>query len=261
MAMVGMTTPTDTFTPEVMDAGNSGAKLQLAMGPNQIIQDNIVKNCAEGVKDALWLVWRTLIQYGDDYGVKKLAQQFHPQQKAEFMDAAAFDDMNFCERKIIHIDLALGMASEENALQRLQVIKQIQTQLASEVAQGVQTGALTPEAFAKTRRPYEDMLYVLGVKEVDTYLLTQDEVMAMIKQTKAQQAQQGPSPQDQLTASSAQLNQARAAEIQANLTGKSPSSQVDVAKANELNANVAGVSAGKQLDAIALTKAHKATNY
>jgi hypothetical protein len=261
MALVGMTTPTDTFTPEVMDAGNSGAKLQLAMGPNQIIQDNIIKNCAEGVKDALWLVWRTLIQYGDDYGVKKLAQQFHPNKKAEFMDAASFDDMNFCERKIIHLDLALGMASEENALQRLQVIKQIQTQLTQEITVGVQSGAITPEVFHKIRRPYEDMLYVLNVKEVDTYLLTEDEVMAMVKQAKAVQAQQGPSPADLLTKSSAELNNARAAEIQAGLQGKSPSAQVDVAKANELNANVAGVSAGKQLDAIALTKAHKATNY
>jgi len=261
MALVGMTTPTDTFTPEVMDAGNSGAKLQLAMGPNQIIQDNIIKNCAEGVKDALWLVWRTLIQYGDDYGVKKLAQQFHPDKKAEFMDAVSFDDMNFCERKIIHLDLALGMASEENALQRLQVIKQIQTQLTQEITVGVQSGAITPEMFHKIRRPYEDMLYVLNVKEVDTYLPTEDEVMAMVKQTKAVQAQQGPSPADLLTKSNTDLNNARAAEIQAGLQGKSPSAQVDVAKANEINANVSGVSAGKQLDAISLVKQHKATNY
>jgi hypothetical protein len=73
MAMVGMTTPADVFNPQIMEPGNSGAKLSLALSPNQIIQDNTVKNCAEGLKDAIWLTWRTLIQYGDDYGVKKLA--------------------------------------------------------------------------------------------------------------------------------------------------------------------------------------------
>ena len=34
MAMVGMTTPQDVFNPEVMDPGNSGAKLNLALSPN-----------------------------------------------------------------------------------------------------------------------------------------------------------------------------------------------------------------------------------
>ena len=261
MALVGMTTPTDTFTPEVMDAGNSGAKLQLAMGPNQIIQDNIIKNCAEGLKDAIWLVWRTLIQYGDDYGVKKLAQQFHPDKKAEFLDASNYDDMNFCERKIIHVDLALGMTSEQNALQRLQIIKQVQTQLTQEVAQGVASGAMTPEAFIKIRRPYEDMLYVLGVKECDVYLVTADEVIKMTQA--AQEAAKGkqPSPADQKLMADTELSKARGQEIMANIQGKTPSSQVDLALANKHNADVAGTSAGKQLDAVALVKQHKATNY
>ena len=87
MAMIGMTQPTDVFNPEIMAPGNAAAKLQMALTPNQIIQDNTVKNCAEGLKEALWLVWRTLVQYGDDYGVKKLAQEFHPDGRAEFLDA------------------------------------------------------------------------------------------------------------------------------------------------------------------------------
>ena len=261
MALVGMTTPTDTFNPEVMDAGNSGAKLQLAMGPNQIIQDNIIKNCAEALKDALWLVWRTLIQYGDDYGVKKLAQQFHPDKQAVFMDAASFDDMNFCERKIIHIDLALGMASEENALQRLQIIKQIQTQLTGEITVGVQSGALTPEAFKKTRRPYEDMLYVLGVKEVDTYLPTEQEVMAMVKQAQEAAKQKQPSPEEMAKKASADLDQARTQEIMSKIQGLTPDAKKALAAANKENADTAGTSAGKQLDAISLIQQHKATNY
>jgi len=160
MSMIGMTTPGDVFNPEVMSPGNSGAKLQLALGPNQIIQDNTVKNSAEGVKDAIWLVWRTLVQYGDDYGVKKLAAEFHPDGKPEFLDYKAFDDMNFNERKTIHIELGLGMKSDENSLQRLQIIKQAQTGLAGEVTAGVASGALTPQAFKKLKKPYEDMLYV-----------------------------------------------------------------------------------------------------
>jgi hypothetical protein len=109
MAMIGMTTPQDVFNPEVMAAGNSGVKLQIALTPNQIIQDNTVRNAAEGLKQALWLVWRTLIQYGDDYGVKKLAQESHPSKTTEFLDFLSWDDMNFCDRKQIQLELAIGM--------------------------------------------------------------------------------------------------------------------------------------------------------
>jgi hypothetical protein len=86
MAMVGMTTPQDVFNPEVMAPGNSGVKLQMALSPNQIIQDNTVRNSAEGLKEALYLVWRTLIQYGDDYGVKKMAQSSNPNKEPVFLD-------------------------------------------------------------------------------------------------------------------------------------------------------------------------------
>ena len=261
MALTGMTTPTDTFNPEVMDAGNSGAKLQLAMGPNQIIQDNQIKNCAEGLKDALWLVWRTLVQYSDDYGVKKLAQLYHPDKKPIFLDGQSFDDMNFCERKIIHIDLALGMASEENALQRLQIIKQIQNQLAQEVMAGVQTGALTPEAFTKLRRPYEDMLYVLGVKESDTYLPNEEEVMKMVKQAQQAASQKQPSPDEVKAKAQADLDTARTQEIMSKIQGTHPDAKRSLADANKLTADTAGTSAGKQLDAVSLITQHKATNY
>jgi hypothetical protein len=210
-----------------MDPGNSGAKLNLALSPNQIIQDNTVKNCSEGLKDAIWLIWRTLIAHGDDYGVKKLAQQFHPEGKAEFMDYEAFDNMNFNERKTIHIDLALGMKSEENSLQRLQIIKQAQMGLSQEVTAGVASGALTPSAFKKMRKTYEDMLYVLGVKDCDVYLPDENEVMEMVKQSKAQQAQQGPSPEAQKQMADAQLAQARAQEIVADMNGNDAKRQLE----------------------------------
>jgi hypothetical protein len=272
MGLVGMTTPTDTFTPEVMSPGNSGAKLQLAMGPNQLIQDNIIKNAAQGLEDALWLVWRTLIQYSDDYGVKKLAQQFHPDKLPVFMDGESYDNMDFCERKIIHIDLAVGMASEENALQRIQAIKSAQTALTQEIAQGVQAGAITPDSFKKIRRPYEDMMYVLGVKDANTYLLTEDEVMAMVKQAQQAATQKQPTPDELKTKAAADLDQARTKEIMSKIQGGHPeiTSQIakinsqttlDQANANKINSDVAGTSAGKQLDAISLIKQHKATNY
>lgn len=247
MAMVGMTTPADTFNPQVMEPGNSGVKLQLALTPNQIMQDNTVKNCAEGLKNAIWLIWRTLIAFSDDYGVKKLAAEFHPEGKPIFLDAEQFDDMNFNERKTIHIELALGMKSEENSLQRLQIIKQAQTGLAQEVTAGVASGALTVASFKKIKKPYEDMLYVLGVKNCDVYLPTEEEVMEMIKQSQAAQQGKGPSPADQTM-------QAQADSLKAKAT-------LDTAKAKEILANIDGTAADKQLEAISLIGEHKAARY
>ena len=244
MAMVGMTQPGDTFNPEVMSPGNSGAKLSLALGPNQIIQDNTVKNCAEGLKDAIWLVWRTLVQYGDDYGVRKLAQEYHPEGKAEFLDYKNFDDMNFNERKTIHIDLALGMRSEENSMQRLQIIKQAQTGLTQEVTAGVASGALTPAAYKKLKKPYADMLYVLGVKDCDSYLPTEEEVVEMIKQSQEAMKNKQPTPKEQ---ADIQATQAKA--------------NLDKVRADQINAEVAGNTADKQLEGYALIKEHKAKAY
>jgi hypothetical protein len=240
MSMVGMTTPSDTFNPEVMSPGNSGAKLQLAMSPNQIIQDNTIKNCAEGLKDAIWLIWRTLVQYGDDYGVRKLAQEFHPDGKAEFLDYKNFDDMNFNERKTIRIDLALGMKSEENAIQRNQIIKQSQTGLYQEVQAMVAQGALTPSIYKKIKKPYADTLYTLGVKDCDAYLPSDQEVMEMIKQAQDSAKSKEPTPDEQAKIAKAKL---------------------DTARADEIQAEVAGNTAAKQLEGYALIHDHKARAY
>ena len=243
MAMVGMTSPQDVFNPEVMDPGNSGAKLNLALSPNQVIQDNTVKNCAEGLKDAIWLVWRTLVQYSDDYGVKKLAQQYHPEGKPIFMDGQAFDDMNYNERKTIHIDLALGMKSEENSIQRLQIIKQCQQGLYADMSAMVQQGTLTIASFKKTKKTYEDILYTLGVKEADTYLVSETEAMEMIKQAKAQAA-----------AAAQQQNP----EQQADIASKMAKAQVDSARAQQIIADINGNDAKRQLEGFALMNQHKA---
>jgi hypothetical protein len=227
MAMVGMTTPQDVFNPEVMSPGNSGVKLQLALSPNQIIQDNTVRNSAEGLREALWLVWRTLVQYGDDYGVRKLAQNFNPEKKAEFLDYKAFDDMNFCDRKQIRMELSLGMMSEENALGRLQIIQKCQTDLYQATTSMVAQGTLTPEVYRKIKKPFADTLYVLGVKDCDTYLPSDQEVMAMINQGQEAMKNKQPSPEDQKRLADAELSKVRAQQIAAEVAGQDAESQMD----------------------------------
>ena len=106
-----------------------------------------------------------------------------------------------------------------------------------------------------------DRLYVLGVKECDTYLLTDQEVMAMVKQAQQAASQKQPGPDEIKAKASAELDQARTQEIISKMTGRHPTSMVDIATANKENADTAGTSAGKQLDAISLIKQHKATNY
>ena len=227
MAMVGMTTPSDVFNPEVMAPGNSGIKLQMALTPNQIIQDNTVRNAADGLKEAIWLVWRTLIQYGDDYGVKKLAARFHPEGQPVFLDYQAWDDMNFCDRKHIQIELAMGMMSQENSLGRLQIIQKCQQDLYATVTAMVKQGTLTPDMFKKVKKPFADTLYVLGVKDSDTYLPSDQEVLKMIQGGEAAQKNREPSPADKKDLSVAELNSAKVVQIRSELSGEDAESQLD----------------------------------
>jgi len=227
MAMVGMTTPQDVFNPEVMAPGNSGIKLQMALTPNQIIQDNTVRNAADGLKEAIWLVWRTLIQYGDDYGVKKLAAKYHPDKKPVFLDYQAWDDMNFCDRKQIHMELSLGMMSQENALGRLQIIQKCQTDLYTMTQGMAQSGTLTPEIYAKVKKPFADTLYVLGVKEANTYLPSDEEVKAMIAQGQEAAKSREPSAEDKKRLADAGLATAKTEQIKAEMTGEDAESQLD----------------------------------
>jgi hypothetical protein len=215
------------FNPEVMAPGNSGIKLQMALTPNQIIQDNTVRNAADGLKEALWLVWRTLIQYGDDYGVKKLAAKYHPDNKPEFLDYLAWDDMNFCDRKHIQIELALGMMSQENALGRLQIIQKCQQDLYQTTQTMVAQGTLTPEVYKKIKKPFADTLYVLGVKESNTYLPSDDEVKEMIAAGQSAAKQKEPSAEDKQRLSVAALNAVKAEQITAETQGMDPETQLN----------------------------------
>jgi len=228
MAMIGMTTPQDVFNPEVMAAGNSGVKLQLALTPNQIIQDNTIKNAAEGLKEALYLIWRTLIQYGDDYGVKKLASASHPDKTPVFLDYKSWDEMtDLCDRKSIQLELAIGMMSEENQLNRLQLIQKCQTGLYQALQNMVAQGTMTPEIYKKVKKPYEDTLYVLGVKDCNVYLPTDEEVGKMIEQAKAAQKDKQPSPEDQQKMASAGLDAAKTKQIMQEIEGQDPATQLN----------------------------------
>jgi hypothetical protein len=200
MAMIGMTSPSDVMNPEVMKDGNSGFKLQLAMGPNQLIQDEMVKNCAIGLRDVIYIVWKTLIQYADDYNIQQLANVCA--KGKPFMDAISMNNYEFIDRKLINIDLALGFMSDENRLTRQQLIGQAQQAFAQSM---MQLDPSVPELFAKVRRPYEDTLRVLGVKDVDSYLPTIEEA-AKIMQAKSQQP---PSAEQQEISSRTKLNQAK----------------------------------------------------
>jgi hypothetical protein len=203
MAMIGMTSPGDVLNPEVMKDGNSGYKLQLAMGPNQLIQDEMVKNCAIGLRDVLYIVWKTLIQYADDYNIQQLAGVCG--KGKPFMDAISMDNYEFIDRKLINIDLALGFLSDENRLTRQQLIGQAQAQFTQMM---MQLDPSAPELFAKVRRPFEDTLRVLGVKDVDAYLPTMEEA-AKLAQAKSQQ---GPSAEQKEIQSKTDLNNAKVQE-------------------------------------------------
>lgn len=228
MAMIGMTTPQDVFNPEVMAAGNSGVKLQMALSPNQIIQDNTVRNAAEGLKEALYLVWRTLIQYGDDFGVKKIAAQCRADKKPEFMDYVSWDEMtSMTDRKQLTLELALGMNSEENSLNRLQIIQKCQTGLYQTVQQMVGQNTMTPEMFKKIKKPYADTLYTLGVKDCDVYLPSEEEITKMIAQAQEAQKNKGPGPQDKKYLADAELAQVKAQQIAAEVAGTDAESQMD----------------------------------
>lgn len=207
MAIVGMTSPNDVLNPEVMKDGNSGYKLQLAMGPNQLIQDEMVKNCAIALKDVIYLTWKTLLQYSDDFNIQQLAGVVAGGKP--FMDAVSIENFEFIDRRLINIDLALGFLSEENRLTRQQMIVQAQTAFAQAM---MQLDPSVPELFAKVRRPYEDTLKVLGVKDIDSYLPTMEEA-AKVAQAKALQP---PPPEAQEVQSKVEVNKATVAEKTSN---------------------------------------------
>ena len=87
-------------------------------------------------------------------------------------------------------------------------------------------------------------MYVLGVKDCDAYLPTEDEVMEMVKQAQEAMKNKQPSPQEQ-----------------AELAVQQAKANLDKVRADQIQADVAGNTASQQLEGYALLKEHKARAY
>ena len=88
------------------------------------------------------------------------------------------------------------------------------------------------------------MLYVLGVKECDSYLPTEEEVMDMVKQATEAMKNKQPTPMEQ-----------------ADLAEKQSKAKLDNARADQITAEVSGNTASSQLEGYALIADHKARAY
>jgi hypothetical protein len=88
------------------------------------------------------------------------------------------------------------------------------------------------------------MLYVLGVKDCDSYLPTEEEVMDMVKQATEAMKNKQPTPLEQ-----------------ADLAEKQSKAKLDNARAEQITAEVAGNTASSQLEGFALLNEHKAKSY
>ena len=91
----------------------------------------------------------------------------------------------------------------------------------------VQAGTLTPEIYQKIKKPFADTLYVLGVKDCDIYLPTDDEVKQMIMQGKQAMATKEPTPAEKKDLSAAQLKQIKGQQIVTEMSGQDSASQLD----------------------------------
>ena len=140
--------------------------------------------------------------------------------------------MNPFNRKQIHIELALGMMSPENRIARQQIIQQTQMQFVATLQGLIGQGIFDMAMLDKIKKPYEDTLYAVGVKDSDTYLPTDQEVQKLIAQAQQQQAQAAemakanPPPEAQKDISAAKLNEAKTAQIMAEIQGVDPKSQL-----------------------------------
>jgi len=75
--------------------------------------------------------------------------------------------------------------------------------------------------------PFADTLYVLGVKDCDIYLPSDDEVLQMIEQGKAAMKAKEPSPAEKKDLSQAQLNDVKAQQIMGEFSGQDAETQLD----------------------------------
>jgi len=68
---------------------------------------------------------------------------------------------------------------------------------------------------------------VLGVKDANTYLPSDEEIQQMISQAEESQKNKGPSPEDKVKLSTANLNDIKAKQIEMEVAGQDAESQLD----------------------------------
>jgi hypothetical protein len=119
------------------------------------------------------------------------------------------------------------MKSEENAIQRQQIIQQTQQQLYQTVQAMVTAHTLTPSMYQKIKKPFADTLYVMGIKDADAYLPTDDEVKEMIGQAEEAAKNKQPSPDEQKKTADADLARAKTKEILDGIDGNTASQQLE----------------------------------
>jgi len=91
----------------------------------------------------------------------------------------------------------------------------------------VASGTLTPEVYKKVKKPFADTLYVLGVKDCNTYLPSDDEIVAMIQAGQEASKNKEPSAEDKQRLSVANLNDVKAKQIEMEVEGMDAESQLD----------------------------------
>jgi hypothetical protein len=119
------------------------------------------------------------------------------------------------------------MQSQENAIGRQQVIQKCQTDLYALTQGMVSQGTLTEAIYQKIKRPFSETLYILGVKNADTYLPSDEEVREMIAQGEKAAQSREPSPTDKKDLSVAELNAAKTQQIQSETQGQDPDTQLN----------------------------------
>ena len=216
MSMIGMVSPTDTVNNDIMAPGNSGLKLSLALTPSQLMSDGTIVNAGEAVREMLNIVWKTIVQYGDDFSVSKLAEQCSPEEIRDFIDFKNREDMNFVDDRQVTLYLAVGMLSDENSIQRSSMIKTLQGELWADLNELVSRGHYSEAVYKKIIKPYEDILYRCGINDPDEYLYSLEDI-AELQQKYAQAAQAaqagGPDPEAQKNLSTAALNNAKSIKL------------------------------------------------
>ena len=120
------------------------------------------------------------------------------------------------------------------------MITQCQTQFSQAM---MQIDPSVPEMFGKLRRPYEDTLKILGVKDVDAYLPTMEEAQKLAQAAAAKP----PSPESLETKSKTDLNNANTQKAQADI-------QLIGAKTQETQAKSAEIQTGIQFEALAASR-------